>query len=76
MWLNPIDFFACLIERETGIVYVESNIFQLKMRLEEFCRNEKITNVDQLAKMFQEQSIHLDQRQRLIDTATNNETLF
>jgi hypothetical protein len=46
MWLNPIDYFAGLIERETGIVYVESNIFQLKMRLEEFCRIEKISNVD------------------------------
>ena len=76
MWLNPIDFFAGLIERETGIVYVESNIFQLKMRLEEFCRTEKISNVDQLAKMFQDQLIQLDQRQRLIDMATNNETLF
>jgi len=76
MWLNPIDFFAGLIERETGIVYVDSNIFQLKMRLEEFCRIEKIPSVDQLARMFQDQSIQLDQRQRLIDTATNNETLF
>ncbi len=76
MWLNPIDYFSGLIERETGIVYLESNIFQLKMRLEEFCRVEKISSVDQLARMFQEQTIQPDQRQRLIDTATNNETLF
>lgn len=76
MWLNSIDYFAGLIERETGIVYVDSNIFQLKMRLEEFCRIEKISSVDQLAKMFQDQTIQVDQRQRLIDTATNNETLF
>jgi chemotaxis protein methyltransferase CheR len=76
MWLNPIDYFSALIEKETGIVYLESNIFQLKMRLEEFCRLEKISSVDQLARMFQDQTIQPDQRQRLFDTATNNETLF
>lgn len=76
MWLNPIDYFSNLIERETGIVYLESNIFQLKMRLEEFCRVEKIASVDLLARMFQDQSIQPDQKQRLFDTATNNETLF
>lgn len=76
MWLNPIDYFASLIERETGIVYLESNIFQLKMRLEEFCRTEKVSSVDQLARMFQDQTILLEQKQRLFDMATNNETLF
>jgi chemotaxis protein methyltransferase CheR len=76
MWPNPIDYFSGLIERETGIVYSESNIFQLKMRLEEFCRVEKISSVDQLAKLFQEKSIQPEQAQRLFDMATNNETLF
>jgi chemotaxis protein methyltransferase CheR len=76
MWPNPIDYFSGLIERETGIVYSESNIFQLKMRLEEFCRVEKISSVDQLAKLFQEKSIQPEQGQRLFDMATNNETLF
>ncbi len=76
MWLNSLDFFANYIERETGIVYSGNNIFQLKMRLEDICRSENISTVDELSRRFQAQEIDLALKQKLLDLATNNETLF
>jgi chemotaxis protein methyltransferase CheR len=75
MWPNPVDFFANIIERETGIVYSTHNIYQLKMRLEDFCRTENISSIDELARQFQSRP-DLFLKQKLLDLATNNETLF
>jgi chemotaxis protein methyltransferase CheR len=75
MWLNPVDYFANVIERETGIVYSTHNLYQLKMRLEDFCRNENISSIEELARQFQTKP-DLYLKQKLLDTATNNETLF
>lgn len=76
MLLNSIDFFASFIERETGIVYSGNNIYQLQMRLEEICRSENIINVGELSRMFQHNEASSFLKQKLLDVATNNETLF
>jgi chemotaxis protein methyltransferase CheR len=73
---DPIDFFAALIERETGIVYSETNKYQLNVRLEEICKSEKIASIQELAALFQKNSNSLGLKQKLLDLATNNETLF
>jgi chemotaxis protein methyltransferase CheR len=73
---DPIDFFAALIERETGIVYADSNKYQLSVRLEEICRNEKIASVGELAALFQKNTNSHSLKQKLLDLSTNNETLF
>lgn len=76
MLLNPVAYFAGYIERETGIIYAGNNDYQLKMRLEEICRTENISSIDELAKLFQSPNVSLSLKQKLLDTSTNNETLF
>jgi chemotaxis protein methyltransferase CheR len=76
MWLKPVDFFANFIERETGIVYQGANLYQLQNRLEDICRSERISTVDELAKKFQANEVPPTLKQKLLDLATNNETLF
>jgi chemotaxis protein methyltransferase CheR len=76
MWPNPLEFFANYIERETGIAYSGSNLYQLQIRLEEICRTESIPSVDELAKRFQSSPVDLGLKQKLLDLSTNNETLF
>lgn len=76
MLLNPVEFFAALIERETGIFYHGANLYQLQIRLEDICRSEKIPSVDELMKKFQTSSSDSSLKQKLLDQATNNETLF
>lgn len=73
---NSVDFFAAMIERETGIVYSEANKYQLRVRLEEICRIEGIPSIEELAAKFQTNSNTLSLKQKLLDLATNNETLF
>ena len=73
---NSVHFFAGYIERETGIIYSENNEYQLKMRLEEICKNENLSSIDELAKLFQSPNVSLSLKQKLLDTSTNNETLF
>jgi chemotaxis protein methyltransferase CheR len=73
---NPVAYFAGYIERETGIIYSSNNDYQLKMRLEEICRTENISTIDELARLFQSPNVSLSLKQKLLDTSTNNETLF
>jgi len=37
-----LSFFSRLIEKETGIIYAENNIYQLKSRLEDICKHFKL----------------------------------
>lgn len=76
MLLNPVEFFAKYIESETGITYNETNHYQLKMRLEDFCRTEKLSSVEVLFNLFQSKPIDNRIKQKLLDMATNNETSF
>jgi chemotaxis protein methyltransferase CheR len=67
--------FSQIIEEETGIIYTEKNHHQLRLRLEELLRIEKIIDVEDLKEMIT--SAAGDQlRRRFMDLATNNETLF
>jgi chemotaxis protein methyltransferase CheR len=70
-----LHFFSKLIEEETGIIYSEKNYHQLWLRLEELVRIEKLHDVEDLKEVIN--SSAGDQlRRRLLDLATNNETLF
>lgn len=73
---NSIDFFSKYIERETGIVFQDINLYQLKTRLEEIVKFENIGSIEEYALKFQNMTVSSAQRQRLLDHATNNETLF
>ncbi len=73
---NPIEYFSKLIEKETGIIYQESNLYQLKTRLEEIVKNENLNSIEELASVFQGINLNPSLKQRLLDHATNNETLF
>lgn len=72
---NSLKAFAHLIQKETGITFSEGNLYQLQTRLEEMLKIEKIPNIDEL---LQKVTSHhqASLKQRLIDHATNNETLF
>lgn len=72
---RSVEFFAKFIEKETGIVYSEHNYYQLKMRLDELCLEEKISSLDELLFRF-ERGEEGYLRRVLLDVATNNETLF
>lgn len=76
MSVNPIDFFSKYIEHETGIVFQDSNLYQLKTRLEDIIKFEQLSSVDELAARFQGSGPSAALKQRLLDHATNNETLF
>lgn len=76
MSLNPIEFLASYIEKETGIIYNQANIYQLKSRLEDICKHHNIESIDELAKKFQAYFPDPFLKQKLLDIATNNETLF
>lgn len=76
MLLDPISFFSNYIEQETGIVYSGANLYQLQIRLEEICKAENISSLHELAQRFNSNFIDKKLKQKLLDTATNNETLF
>lgn len=76
MSLNAMEFFAQMIERETGIVFQDINMYQLKTRLEEIVKFEKLSSIEEYALKFQGLVVSSAMKQRLLDHATNNETLF
>lgn len=76
MSLNSIEFFSKYIEKETGILFQDINLYQLKTRLEEIVKHEKLTSIDELAIKFQGFGASAILKQKLLDHATNNETLF
>lgn len=73
---STLDYFAQMIERETGIVFQDINMYQLKTRLEEIVKFEKLSSIEELALKFQGLVVSSAMKQRLLDHATNNETLF
>ncbi|MCB0422301.1 MAG: protein-glutamate O-methyltransferase CheR [Bdellovibrionales bacterium] len=69
-------FFADYIRKELGIVYEESNYYQLEKRLNEICSNLDIKGNGELYDHALSKGIHGHFKQLLLDIATNNETLF
>jgi chemotaxis protein methyltransferase CheR len=70
-----LKYFSQYIERETGIVYQDSNFYQLQSRLDDIIKVEKISGIEELYRLFQG-AVNPFLRQKLLDIATNNETLF
>lgn len=64
-----------MIETELGIVYAESNYFQLENRLEEIARQIGVSGIPALYEQAQI-SMSGPLKQLLLDIATNNETSF
>lgn len=70
-----LQFFAKYIEENLGIMYNESNAFQLEKRILEIAKLESGGDPDALfAQVRQGMSTRL--HQRILDVATNNETSF
>ncbi len=73
---DPIlDFFAKYIESELGMVYSDSNYFQLQNRLEEIVKLKNLSGVQELYQTAQK-GMGGCLKQLLLDVATNNETSF
>ncbi len=70
-----VESIAKLIESETGIVYAPTNRYQLKSRLDAFLAGEGIASLSVLLSKLTPTAGNPLFR-RLIDLATNNETLF
>ena len=70
-----LKYFATWIERETGIVYEEQNLYQLADRLETLAKHFKLGSTHELWQKAQG-GISGEFRQLLVDIATNNETSF
>lgn len=73
--LQILKFFADYIEAQVGIVYTETNYFQLEHRLLDLSHQLTLPNVDELYKKAQI-SIDGTFKNQLLDIATNNETSF
>lgn len=67
--------FADFIEKNIGIIYQETNYFQLEHRLNDICTQ---TGVATVADLWQKVSAGLEPRIKdlILDLATNNETSF
>lgn len=65
--------FAEIIEAEVGILYAETNYFQLQRRVEEIATQLGLHAPDEL---FQKVRTDRTARELLLDLATNNETSF
>ena len=70
------NFFSEYIRKELGIVYNEVNRFGLEKRLEEIKEILQLDSVDHLLRYCKENGIRGHTKQLLLDSATNNETLF
>jgi chemotaxis protein methyltransferase CheR len=72
---DQLGFFAKYIEAETGIVYSETNFYQLESRLESISKSMSLESVQELWSHCRD-GINGLTKQVILDTATNNETQF
>ncbi|MEN9835280.1 MAG: hypothetical protein RL011_1473 [Pseudomonadota bacterium] len=70
-----LQFFAKVIETELGIVYSESNYFQLENRLQDIARQIGTNDIYTLYEQAKD-GLSASLKQLLLDVATNNETSF
>jgi chemotaxis protein methyltransferase CheR len=73
--IEILKFFSKYIEAELGIIYSETNYYQLQNRLENIAKIEGYKNLFDLYKVS-EKSISGNLKKLLIDLSTNNETSF
>lgn len=72
---KTLAFFAEIIKRELGIIYSSDNYFGLEARIRELTRTSGLGTVDDLLRIFVENS-KPEMRAVLLEMATNNETSF
>jgi chemotaxis protein methyltransferase CheR len=72
---DTLKFFADWIERELGIVYEDSNFFQLQDRLQKLVQTHQLNSIDDFRRRV-EGGLTGELRQAFVDESTNNETLF
>jgi chemotaxis protein methyltransferase CheR len=77
MSLDPsiLKYFANFIEKEIGIIYSDTNYFQLEHRLNDITTLLGFKDFNELYEKAKS-SIHGQMRDMLLDLATNNETSF
>lgn len=70
-----IEFFANYIQNNLGIIYSETNYYQLEHRLEEVARALRFKSIQEL---YEEAKKGIDKKMKssLLNIATNNETSF
>ncbi len=72
---DQFKFFAEYIEKNLGIVYADSNAYQLEKRIKDICKSLDFKDEQALYEKAKI-SISGDMKQLLLDVATNNETSF
>lgn len=73
---EKLKFFADYIEKNIGIVYTDTNYYQLEHRLGEIATQLALKNSDELYQKALKDGIYGQFSDLLLDLATNNETSF
>lgn len=71
-----LSYFAALVEREIGILYRDSDVYQLETRLANYVRMRGLPSVEDLHKRFATGLARATEIQEFLELATNNETSF
>lgn len=72
---NKLQFFADFIKKETGIVYTDTNAYQLESRLKQIVQMLDLKDEEELYSKCQ-YGIVGQVKELILDLATNNETTF
>jgi chemotaxis protein methyltransferase CheR len=70
-----VKFFADYVSSQLGIIYSETNYYQLETRLADVAKAMSFANVEDLY-VHAQKGISVQLKNLLLDFATNNETLF
>lgn len=73
---DKLKYFASYIEDQLGIIYREDTLYLLETRLTDIVKNLQLKSLDQLYTFALTNGVTGHFKQLLLDTATNNETLF
>lgn len=71
-----LNFFSNLVEREIGILYRDSDVYQLETRLVNYVRMRGLPSVEELHRRFSTGAARATEIQEFLELATNNETSF
>jgi chemotaxis protein methyltransferase CheR len=71
-----LNFFSAMIEKETGIQYNAANLHLLENRLRDLAKMVGASSLDQFWKDVKSRGIRAEEREMVLDLATNNETSF
>lgn len=73
--MSPMDYFSKFIEKELGIIYDSTNIYQLETRINGVCKALGVADTNELHQKCLA-GVPSTWKQLILDTATNNETSF